>query len=80
MFRIAFVIAVVDTFHCFAVNTDGPAGMCQRTRKHIVSLSLLCKALTAGLLTVAGMLAAHHDISLGTEAVLVVGTIFHYTL
>jgi hypothetical protein len=37
------------------------------------------KTLTAGILTVAGMLSAHHDIALAAAAVFVVGTIAHST-
>lgn len=79
MIRHALVIAVIDTLHCLAIDADGLTGMGQGTGKGIPSLSLLRKALTAGAVTVTGMLAAHHDVSLTAQTVLIIGTIFHNT-
>ena len=75
----ALVVAVVDTFHCFAVNADGLAGMCQGTRVCVHPALLLCKTLTAGVIAAAGMFSAYHNISFAAKTILVVGTIFHYT-
>jgi len=44
-----------------------------------MSFPALRKALAAGIVTVAGMLAAHHDIALTAKAFLVVGTVFYAT-
>ena len=75
----ALVVAVVDTFHCFTVNADGLAGMRQRTGVGVHPAMLLGKTLTAGVITTAGMFSAHHNITLAAKAILIVGTIFHYT-
>ena len=79
MIRHTLIIAVIDALDCLAVDADGPAGMRQGVTERIPSLPLLCKAFTAGALTVAGMFAAHHDISLAAQTVLIIGTIFHNT-
>lgn len=44
-----------------------------------MSFSALRKALATGIVTVAGMLAAHHDITLAAKAIFVVGTVFYTT-
>ena len=80
MIRHTLVIAVIDALYRLAVDADGFAGMGQGTGKGITSLSLLCKAFTAGTVTVAGMLAAYHDVSLAAQTILIIGTIFHNTL
>ena len=77
MIRHALVIAVINTFYSLTVDTDGMAWMRQRITERLSSLSLLCKALTAGAVTVTGVLAAHHDVSLAAQTVLIIGTIFH---
>jgi hypothetical protein len=77
MVRYALIIAVVNALYCLTVDADGPAGMLQRAGEGIVSLPALRKALTAGAVTVTGMLAAHHNVPLAAEAILVVGAIFH---
>lgn len=80
MLRHTLVIAVIDTLYCLTVDADGLAGMGQGTGKGITSLSLLRKAFAAGAVTIAGMLAAHHDVSLAAQTILIIGTIFHNTL
>ena len=79
MIRHTLIIAVIDALDCLAVDADGPAGMRQGVTERIPSLSLLRKAFTAGAVTVAGMFAAHHDVSLAAQTVLIIGTIFHNT-
>ena len=44
-----------------------------------MSFSALRKALAAGIVTIAGMLAANHDIALASKAFLVVDTVFYTT-
>ena len=78
MLRKASVVSIVLTLACFAVNSDGSAGMFQSADIR-VRTSLLGKTLTAGIVLGAGMLAAHHDISLAAKLVLVIGAIFHRT-
>ena len=75
----ALVIAVINTFYRLTVDTDGMAWMRQGITERFSSLSLLCKAFTAGSVTVAGMLASHHDITLAAQTILIIGTIFHNT-
>ena len=79
MIRHTLIIAVIDTLDCLTVNADSPAGMGQGVTERIPSLSLLRKAFTAGAITVTGMFAAHHDVSLAAQTVLIIGTIFHNT-
>ena len=79
MIGMTFVIGIVYTFYRFAVDTDGLAGMDDRTFEGIQSLPLLDKALAAGPVTAAGMLSAHHDVSLAAKMLVIVGTIFHRT-
>ena len=77
MLRHALVIAVINTFYRLTVDADRMAWMRQGITERFSSLSLLRKALTAGAVTVAGMLSAHHDITLAAQTVLIIGTIFH---
>ena len=77
MIRHALVIAVINTFYRLTVDADGMAWMRQGITERFSSLSLLRKALTAGAVTVTGVLAAHHDISLAAHTILIIGTIFH---
>ena len=79
MLRHALVVAVIDAFHRLTVDADNPARMRQGITEGIPSLSLLCKALTAGAVTVTGMPAAYHDVSLAAQTILIIGTIFHNT-
>ena len=79
MIRHTLVIAVIDALYRLTVDADRMAWMRQGIAKRFSSLSLLRKALTAGAVTVTGMLAAHHDVSLTAQTVLVIGTIFHNT-
>ena len=75
----ALVIAVINTFYRLTVDADRMAWMRQGITERFSSLSLLRKALTAGAVTVTGVLAAHHDVSLAAQTVLIIGTIFHNT-
>jgi len=77
MIRHALVIAVINTFYRLTVDADRMAWMRQGIAERFSSLSLLRKALTAGAVTVTGVLAAHHDVSLAAQTVLIIGTIFH---
>lgn len=79
MFRVAFVIGIVDTFHRFTINADGSAGMGYGTFKRIHPFPLLPEAVTAGFVAAAGMLSAHHDVSLAAEMLVIVGTIVYRT-
>ena len=76
MLRKAFVVCIVLTFTCFAVNPDGSAGMFQSADIRVCA-SLLSKAFAAGVILRAGMLAAHHDITLASGFVLNVHTILY---
>ena len=75
----ALVIAVINTFYRLTVDADRMAWMRQGITERFSSLSLLRKALTTGAVTVTGVLAAHHDVSLAAQTVLIIGTIFHNT-
>lgn len=77
MIRHALVIAVINTFYRLTVDADRMAWMRQGITERFSPLSLLRKALTAGVVTVTGVLAAHHDVSLAAQTVLIIGTIFH---
>jgi hypothetical protein len=77
MFRMAFVIGVIDTFHRFTVNADGLAGMDHGTFKGIRSLFSLTEALTAGAVTTAGMGSTHHNIPLAAQMLLIIAAVFH---
>lgn len=77
MIRHALVIAVINTFYRLTVDADRMAWMSQGAAERTPPLSLLRKAFTAGSVTVAGVLATHHDVSLATQTVLIIGTIFH---
>ena len=79
MLRHALVIAVINTFYRLTVDADRMAWMRQGAAERIPPLSLLRKAFTAGSVTVAGMLASHHDITLAAHTILIIGTIFHNT-
>ena len=79
MIRHTLVIAVINTFYRLTVDADRMTWMRQGITERFSSLSLLRKALTAGVVTVTGVLAAHHDVSLAAQTVLVIGTIFHNT-
>lgn len=77
MLRAAAVIRIVHTLHSFAVDADMLAWMRHGARKAVAAP--LMKAFTAGILTVAGMLSAHHDIALAAAVVFVIGTIAYST-
>jgi len=77
MIGMAFIIGIINAFRCLAVNADGFAGMDYRTFERIGSCPLLNKAFAAGIITIAGMLSAHHNISLTAQAILIVDTTLH---
>ena len=79
MIRHTLIITVIDALYRLTVDADRMAWMRQGAAERIPPLSLLCKAFTAGSVTVAGMLAAHHDITLAAQTILIIGTIFHNT-
>lgn len=79
MLRRAFIVGIVNTVGCLAVDADGGAGMRNRALKGIHSLPFLHEALTAGLVRAACMLAAHHNIALGAQMLLIIGTILYRT-
>ena len=79
MVRMAFVIGVVYTFYCLAVNADGFAGVNHRTLIGVHPLSFGDKALTAGSVTAAGMLSSYHDVSLATQVLVIITAIFYNT-
>ena len=79
MIRHTLIITVINALYCLTVDADRMAWMRQGIAERFSSLSLLRKALTAGVVTVTGVLAAHHDVSLAAQTVLVIGTIFHNT-
>ena len=77
MIRHTLIITVIDALYRLTVDADRMAWMSQGAAERIPPLSLLRKAFTAGSVTVAGVLATHHDVSLATQTVLIIGTIFH---
>ena len=79
MIGMAFVIRVVNTLHRLTIDADSGTGMRHGTLEGIHPFSLLGKAFTAGFAAVARVLSAHHDISLATKTLIVVGTVFHRT-
>lgn len=79
MIRHTLIITVIDALYRLTVDADRMAWMRQGAAERIPPLSLLRKAFTAGSVTVAGMLASHHDITLAAHTILIIGTIFHNT-
>lgn len=77
MIRHTLIITVINALYCLTVDADRMAWMRQGIAERIPPLSLLRKALTAGTITVTGVLAAHHDVTLAAQTVLIIGTIFH---
>ena len=77
MIRHTLIITVIDALYRLTVDADRMAWMSQGAAERIPPLSLLRKAFTAGSVTVAGVLATHHDVSLAAQTVLIIGTIFH---
>ena len=75
MICMALVIGIIDALYCLTVNADGLAGMKHGALEGI--LPLLNKTLTAGIITVTGMLAPHHNIPFAAQTILVVGTILY---
>lgn len=73
MFRMAFIIGIVHTFCRLAVNADRSAGMIKGTDIGIATS--LGKALATGAVTVAGVTASHHDITLAAAILLIITTV-----
>ena len=71
----AFVIAVIGTVYCLAVDADGFARVLQRAGKPVSSH--LRKALAAGIVLTARALSANHNVSLATALTFVIYAIFH---
>ena len=80
MVRHALIIVVIHTLHRLAVNADIAGWMGYGTGEGTHAISLLCKALTAGLVAAAGVLSAHTDITLATQMFRVVNTVINATL
>ena len=70
----ALIVGIVHALFCLAVDADGIGGM---TGGILVGILILShhKALAACLVTAGGVLAAHADVPLTTQMVLVVGTV-----
>ena len=77
MLRHTLIITIINALYCLTVDADRMAWMRQGIAERFSSLSLLRKALAAGAVTITGMLTSHHDVSLATQTVLIIGTIFH---
>jgi len=77
MLRMTFVIGIVHALHRLTINTDRPAGMLQRA--HVSVLALLGKALAAGSVTVTGVAAAYHNVSLAAIILLIIAAVCHTT-
>ena len=71
MIRHTLIITVIDALYRLTVDADRMAWMSQGAAERIPPLSLLRKAFTAGSVTVAGVLATHHDVSLAAQTVLI---------
>lgn len=77
MLCITAIIRIVHALHCLAVDADMLARVGYCARKTVAAS--LVKALTAGVVTVAGMFSSHHDIALAAAVIFVVGTIAYST-
>ena len=78
MFRMAFVIAVINAFYRFAVDADRPAGMFQRARIRVAAF--LRKALTASIILFVRMFPADHNIAFTAALFFVINTILYRTV
>lgn len=79
MIRHTLIITVIDALYRLTVDADRMAWMRQGITERFSSFSLLRKTFTAGAITVTGVLASHHDITLAAHTILIIGTIFHNT-
>lgn len=77
MTGLTFIICIINTFCSLTVDADGSGGMTCGALEGILSLSPAGKALAAGLFTGAGVLSAHHDITLAAKVVFIVQTTFN---
>ena len=80
MIRRTLVIGIINTVGRLTVDADGRAGVGHRALERIHSLSFLRETLAAGIITAAGVLSAHHNISLAAQMLIIVGTIVYRTL
>lgn len=78
MLRAAAVVRIIYALCHLAVNAYRRAWMGNRARVHVAAS--LVKALTARILTVAGMLAAYLNISLAAAFVLIIRTAYGSTV
>lgn len=79
MIRRTLVIAVMNTFYSFTIDTDSLAGVRDGTGKRIRSFSLVIKTFATGIITVAGVLSCHHNITFTAQTILIIGTTFYDT-
>lgn len=80
MFRSTLIIVIIRTLGGLTVDTDIAGGVAGTVTVGIAGSLSGKKALAAGLVVTAGMLAAHHDVPFGTQFFLVVHAVFHSTL
>ena len=80
MLRRTLIILIITALGRLAVNTDVAGGVAGAVAERIAGSLSGKKTLAAGLVLAAGMLSAHHNVPLGTQFFLVVGTVFHTTL
>ena len=80
MLRRTLIIVIIGTIAGFTVNADIIGRMAGTAGIGIAAALSRDKALAAGLTLTAGALAAHHDVSLGAQVLLVVYAVFHNTL
>ena len=79
MIRHTLVIAVMNAFYSLTVDTDRLARVRDGTGKRIRSFSLVIKTFATGIITVAGMLSCHHNITFTAQTILIIGTTFYDT-
>jgi hypothetical protein len=77
MFRVTFIIGIIDTLDSLTVNTDCAAGVIERTDIGIVAS--LGKAFTACPVASIRMTASHHDVPFTAIIILIIGTVFYST-
>lgn len=80
MVGMAFVVGIIYTLYRFAVDADDFAGVNHRTLIRIHSFPLLGETFTTGFITAAGMLSAHHNVSLAAQMLIIITAIFYRTL
>ena len=78
MLRMAFIIAVINTFYRLAVNANRPAWVFQGTGIRIAPF--FGKAFAASLIHILCMFSANHYIAFAAALTLVVNTIVYRTV